>query len=518
MFATTDGTCSRLRPHHKAPLLTALPRPLSAQRRRLQRAATGGLVVLLASEAASLGLTTSTATGVGVALLLTALAGSVVAWRLWRFLPRWALGSVVAVHLLALTVAPVWSDDIHRYVYEGRAVQDGLRVPYAVAPADGKVYVDDGVKGRVNHPQVPAAYPPTWQLTGGALAWLGDVVGKPYLPFRVLLLLCDLGIAGWLWRQGRRRRRGAWLWLLHPLPFVELAHGAHLDGLGVALLVASVVPWAASTSAWWRGALCGLGIAVKPVAAAALFAVAPSMRIRFAAAAALGCGLVVLPFVTADAPLMSGLSTYGARWEANPTGFALLRQPWRSTFEARADAGVYLHVHVTSSPFGLLVEEQGTTLMSAGAARMSQRKVLVDDRLVARLFALLLFALGVAWVWWRLPATSTRAALVCWLFFAVVPTTHPWYLLWPLALVASSSTLRHWSTWSTFAAAAVAPVTYVTVLRAQQTGVWQEAWWPQWLVVGAFVAPYAWSVLRTRCPEWLIADSGRGRARLATRE
>jgi hypothetical protein len=389
---------------------------------------------------------------------------------------RWLFGGILLVRVLGLFVTPELSDDLYRYVHEGRASRLGLAVPYATPPAEITPPPDDGITARVNHPEVPAAYPPTSQLFFLAVVAAGDLFGAPLGTLRFALLAVELCVVALLYRRRREHPRAFVLYGLHPLPLLEVAISAHLDALGVALVVAGAV---GARPAILRGLLIGLAVGVKPIAALALLAL-PLRRHalwRGALGLALGIALPTLPYLIADAPLTRGLVEYGTRWEAQPTGYAIARELVSPAFDAREAEDRWTHAHLTFSPPGLLVEEAGEPRLSLGSARRAERPLLVDRRLVARglMGAAFLIVLGLVLLRVRDPWARTAWAFAA--LWLASPTMHPWYLLWPLPFAALSQR-RGILAW-----AAVAPLAYEAAMTAAATSEWREALWPRLLML-----------------------------------
>ena len=85
-----------------------------------------------------------------------------------RILQLVALGLVIRA--FGLFMAPDFSTDIFRYIFEGRVVwHKGISFPYLVAPSAAietglpKHLVDESFR-QINHPNIPAIYPPIAQL------------------------------------------------------------------------------------------------------------------------------------------------------------------------------------------------------------------------------------------------------------------------------------------------------------------------------------------------------------------
>ncbi len=264
------------------------------------------------------------------------------------------------VRLPLLLVTPTLSDDVWRYVWEGEVWRAGHN-PFVSAPdAPELAALRDAVWANVNHRHVPSIYPPIAQLLfvllsgGGVLAW------------RLLASACDVGTA---WMLARERPTAGWLWALLPLPALEAAVSGHLEGIGVACLVAAVVsrrPLAAGAWAW-------AGAMVKLLPGVLLVLDRPR-RWPFWGLLTLA---VTLPFVRVD-----GFETYRASWAFNGSIHPLT--------EAVAGPGAR------------------TALQVVGAAVVAG--ILLRSRDRARV------------------ALWTTGA-----FVILSPTVHPWYVAWPLA-------------------------------------------------------------------------------------
>jgi len=264
------------------------------------------------------------------------------------------------VRLPLLTVAPTLSDDVWRYVWEGEVWRAGLN-PFVYAPdAPELAPLRDAVWENVNHRQVPSIYPP---LAQGLFALLS---GGGVLAWRLLASACDVGTAFLL---ARARPAAGWLWALLPLPALESAVSGHLEGIGVACLVAAIVsrrPLAAGAWAW-------AGAMVKLLPGVLLVLDRPR---RWPLWGLLTLG-AALPLVRVD-----GFETYRASWSFNGSIHPLLE--------------------VVAGP-GARAFLQGVGAMVVGGILLRSR-----DRA-------------------RVALWTTGA------FVILSPTVHPWYVTWPLA-------------------------------------------------------------------------------------
>lgn len=313
----------------------------------------------------------------------------------------WAVG--VGGRLLLLPLTPHFSDDIYRYLWDGRIALHGVN-PYLHAPdAEALEPLRTAWHALVNHPEIPTIYPPGAQILFHLLALLGSSV----LLYKAAWVVADLGVAWVVDRIARRRGLGATpllLWLWSPLVLVEVAWSGHLEPLGILPMVAAVLLLArpggrsagkaAGPDSRRRGLLAGgflgLGVSVKLAPALALPALARRRGPAAAALILLVPLLLYLPYSGAGARLFAGLGEYAARWEFN--------------------AGLFL-------PLEALFGPRGARLAGGGAAAA-----------VALLAGLRRWPLDRALLW------AMGAALL------LSPTLHPWYLLWilPLAALARS--------------------------------------------------------------------------------
>lgn len=235
--------------------------------------------------AVSLGLT---AWGIFVAL---ALSGVVPVHQ------RGSVGALVAVACLVrlplLTWPPTLSDDVYRYVWEGRVWLAGFS-PFASAPDAAELaFLRDADWSHVNHRSVSSVYPPLAQLLFVLFSGFG-VWG-----FKVAMAAADCATAALLWR---RDPRSGWLWALLPLPAVESAANGHLEAVGVLLVVLAL-----------RGSdfAAFLGAMLKGLPAVFLVRRPPQTWLLYAV---LGV-FALLPLVGEG--LTRGMRTYEASWSFN---------------------------------------------------------------------------------------------------------------------------------------------------------------------------------------------------------
>lgn len=282
------------------------------------------------------------------------LSGSVVTWaiqgdqtvRVASFLPLFALAFVaylVALHAsvgsskrglgaaLGLAVAwrlvlafgpPLLSNDVNRYVWEGRVQLHGGN-PYAWSDRPNAPKWDgirDSVYEGMNHKGYTAAYPPLWQMAAAAVVWVHDSVAA----MKLFLVACELAALLVLSRVLRQRglpaeRLLVWGW--SPLALVEIAGSGHNEALGLLFLALALLaldskrPLAAAL-------LSALGFQAKFLPG--LLAVSWWRRFRpwHVAAAAVVAGVLVWPYWGARQTLLLSLGKYAEFWRFNESLFA----------------------------------------------------------------------------------------------------------------------------------------------------------------------------------------------------
>ncbi|MDX2198462.1 MAG: hypothetical protein SF069_05755 [Phycisphaerae bacterium] len=138
----------------------------------------------------------------------------------------------ILARLLLLPLAP--SDDLYRYLWEGRVVAAGFD-PYRLAPDSPQLApLRDANWPQINHPDHAAIYPPL-------VLWLFSCVVRlsaTVVAMKLFVVLADMATICVLWRIGRD---AAARYALCPLVLRSFAHEAHLDALLV--LGLAVILW-----------------------------------------------------------------------------------------------------------------------------------------------------------------------------------------------------------------------------------------------------------------------------------
>ena len=348
------------------------------------------------------------------------------------------LGAVWRIALMS--GAPLVSDDVYRYVWDGRVQRFGYN-PYVSAPDDSAlVHLHTDLTRQIDPTSaaLPTIYPPVAELFFRVVTTAHESVTAMVMA----VVLCDLLTVWVLWRWLLGSGRSPW-WVLayawHPLVGLEGAGGGHVDVMGTLLVVT-----AAFTLSQRRGLMAALALAgafaVKflPIVLIPLFW--RRVRLRDALVGGSLVGLAYLSFSGFRLmPALGSLGVYTETWRFNGPIFSLL-EPWLGAV-------------------GVLVVAAGLGCAVAGVARM---KLDVDD--------------PAAW------ACPMGASLL------LMPVVYPWYLIWVTPFLVTRAT------WPLVAWTLGSMATYL-VWRSELAGM---GWiLPQWVVpleygLVAAVGLWAW--------------------------
>jgi Glycosyltransferase family 87 len=326
---------------------------------------------------------------------------------------RAALGLAVVFRLTLLVAAPFYSDDLYRYIWDGRVQVTGHINPYLHAPrSEALAPLRDNLFPRINHSEIPTIYPPVSQF----LFVLVAAVSQSAFAVKGAMILCDLLLMAVLLRVLARARIPATQILIYawnPLVVAEVAGNGHVDILAVLLLITGIHLIISKRSALSTIAL-GLSAGAKFLPLLAFPILARRVRRRHWLLAVLALAAVYLPYASAGSALFRGLREYAERWQHNDSLFTLLL------------AGLDL-LHPTPA-------------LKQGIAWLQR---LLDDPAwigvlysyaypvyLARILAFLLaVSLAVTLAWRRADPVRGTFLLIAGVLL-LSPTVHPWYLLW----------------------------------------------------------------------------------------
>lgn len=372
------------------------------------------------------------------ALLLPAfLAYLAAAWWVCRRPagPLWPLlGLALLFRLTLLLCAPSLSDDIYRYVWDGRVQLAGIN-PYLHAPeAPAVAPLRDGLYAGINHKDISTIYPPLAQ----GFFLLVCALHPGLWAMKGALVLVELGLVWLLLRVLRQRgldQRRVLLYAWNPLPVLEVAGSGHLDVLAVSLLLLSLYWLEAGRRlpAVWAGAGALLA-KFLPALALPLFWRRLQGRRRLLWWLPLLVGLGFLPYAGAGLQLFAGLQAYLLKWRFNDAFFSLLYELLRDPALGQDEAALH------------------------------QAKLLCTGILGA----------VVLWACWRGGDLYRGAFAIMGTYLLLTPTLHPWYLMWVLPFLA----LFPVPAWLYLSGAVF--LAYDVLSGYSNTGIWEERPWVLW--------------------------------------
>lgn len=321
-----------------------------------------------------------------------------------------------------LLAPPIGSRDIYGYAVVGQMLQAGLD-PYQVGAAElDSSWVPSTSTSWLT---VPFAYGPLFLVLARlVVAGSGGSLAAALIGMRLLAVIGTVLLAWGLPRVARAcgadERRALWLGLLNPLVLAHFVGGAHADALMVGLMVAGLALACARRPA--AGAvLCALAIAVKATAVVAL----PFIALLWAAQLA-GRSRPLVRAITATTAVAAG--AFAALTAGSGVGYG-----WVGTLDT-----VGLSRQWTSLPTGL-------ALVASGAAHLLGVGVETSTVLGGtRAVAVAATAAILVWLWVRAARRGGSRLVVehCgWALLVVVvlgPAVHPWYVTWPVAVLAAA--------------------------------------------------------------------------------
>ncbi len=389
-------------------------------------------------------------------------AGVFVAFVLYTCAALWTLrkphGSTRTILICALLFRlTMWhspaslSDDIYRYVWDGRVQLAGIN-PYRYAPDAAELEpLRDALHAEINHPQIPTIYPPLAQLFFAMVAAVRESPSAIKLALTALDVGLCLLIAGLLTVRNMDPRRVV-LYAWHPLPLVEIAGSGHIDILGIFFVMAALYALFTARSA----------MAAASLAAAALAKLVPALllpifwlhtgpheprrlrnlwglRGRAPLWAFPLCMLVgFAPYAELGGDLFTGLSTYLGHWHFNDFAYSAIRSAL-----APVDPTAATHARWLCA-------------LLLGIALIQTLRQTTDPLRAA---------------YWSLGAYALLS-----------PTLHPWYLLWILPFMPFFPS----AAWTLLAGLVF--LAYEVLIDYSLSGIWLEKSWVRWAQYTPFYA------------------------------
>ena len=356
-------------------------------------------------------------------------------WQ-YRKMPLWGIvGLGVVFRFTLVFMVPGLSDDIYRYVWDGRMQHLGIN-PYRYAPNEVAHLGEGAIFPNINHAELPTIYPPAAQV----LFLLGYVLHPGIWGIKWVVVLADGATVYGLFRLLQvvgANLRVLLIYWWHPLIVVEGAGSGHIDAWGIALLI-----WALFFLMTMRGKVAfvflGGAVLIKllPLVFAPFFVRLNKDWLRHKGGLALILPAVLvlgyLPYAITGAPVLGILGVYAQNWEFNNPVFYLLRSLLNDGLLVRKILGVGLVIWVLILCFKRLCPLWAAYLTSAG-------------------------------------------------FLLLTPTLHPWYAIWLVPFLV----FYRQPAWIGFTL--LLPLSYHVLIAYQAQGIWREDGWIWGVEFGALI-------------------------------
>ncbi|RIV27319.1 DUF2029 domain-containing protein [Fibrisoma montanum] len=352
--------------------------------------------------------------------------------------------AAIVFRLLLLFALPCLSDDVYRFIWDGRLLAHGHN-PYLYLPREllnttmaREAGLNEALFGQLNSPDYFTVYPPLNQAMFGLAAYLAPAsLPGAVMWLRIPILLSEIGSL-WLMTQLLRRFRLnpnlALLYGLNPLVIIELTGNVHYEAVVIFFCLLAVW-WLVSEKTTLSAIALSLAIATKLVP---LLFIPLAIRvlgwrrgILYAVVVGLCTLSLFLPFASVELVrnIFSSINLYFQKFEFNASVYYVLRAIgyWIKGYNAIEFIGFWLSV-VT--------------------------------------------ALSILWISfrWRNVTPAVQILGIMSIYFALATTVHPWYAT---TLVAASvfTRFRYPLVWS-----ALIPLSYATYqVTPYQENLWLTA-------------------------------------------
>ncbi|MDX1667040.1 MAG: hypothetical protein R3350_07420 [Saprospiraceae bacterium] len=323
---------------------------------------------------------------------------------------RLFLSLAVLARLSLLFAIPQLSDDLYRFVWDGRLMAQGIN-PFDHLPAyflseeNAVPGLDRRLFEQLNSPEYFTIYPPVAQFTFALAAWLfpQSLLGA-VVVMRLFLVACEIGsiyLLLKLLRQFGMEKRRSLLYALNPLIIIEITGNLHYEG---AMIFFLLLGWWLLQRSKWIPAAPAMALSVASKLLTLLFM--PFLILRLGLDRALkffllmGIALILLFLPLYDRAFIvnfqTSLELYFQKFEFNASIYYLLRE-W----------GYQQLGYNLIDVIGPILA-WATFFLIFAAALMERRAN------------------------WKDLATKMLFAIVVYLMLAT--TVHPWYLSMPVAL------------------------------------------------------------------------------------
>lgn len=337
----------------------------------------------------------------------------------------WLAGIGIFFRLLLFPIGPIASDDVYRYLWDGKVQSAGYN-PYTFVPKAEELshLKSELLPEKVSYPEMKTIYPPYSQW----MFLLAYLIGEESLfGLKLLLLISELctiilmiGVLGNL----KKSPKYALVYALSPLPILQFFIDAHLDGFGITLIILFLYLFTKSKKRISYFVL-GLSIAAKLISGILYPLLLNEKNIKNLISAMLipllTITIIYLPYTINSFPFDS-LFIFSRNWISNGSVFSLIH--W-----------------------------------------------LISDNQTARIVSIFFFFGSFLYLYFSDLKFEDKVYLVFFFFFLYSPVVHPWYITWISALLVFSFR------WSGIAFITMISLANFYAINFQIRGKWEiESW------------------------------------------
>ncbi|MFQ5638426.1 MAG: hypothetical protein ACE5IR_10580 [bacterium] len=382
----------------------------------------------------------------------------------------------VIFRITFLLAAPSLSDDIYRYIWDGKVSNSGIN-PFQYPPnADELTPLrDQTIYPKINHRGISTIYPPVNQF----IFWATYRISPTVFAFKVTFVLFDLFTIALLFlllKTFAIKATRILIYVWNPLIIVEIAGSAHSDIIGVFLL--TLFLWLfVKRKIHWANVILAVSFLTKYITILflpLLFFFKRYSKILIVLIFLVVVAMLYLPYADAEKRLFEGLFVYSDKWQFNGSIFELLL----ATIHPLLTEEMIVKVMIT--PYGYSPDAE--TIATRGVDLALLLSKLISAIIYTGIFSYYLF---------RFQKDPTREQetgifrigliLLGW-FFLLNPTVQPWYLCWLLPLLVIVPE-RAWILLTGLVA-----LSYWILIDYTKLGIWQLPSWVLWLEYTPFYA------------------------------
>jgi alpha-1,6-mannosyltransferase len=355
--------------------------------------------------------------------------------------------SGLVFRLSLLSVSPIASDDIYRYMWDGKAIANGIN-PYKYSANDAELNSlhSEILPKKINHAEMQTIYPPYSQLMFYAAY---KIFGENVYGIKIILLLAELislYLLYLLLKVQKLPKRNLALYALCPLPIMQFMIDGHIDGTGFPLLLLFLFFYLTGKKIK-SFIMIGLSIISKFISGIVLpFALKEEKwknRFLIIIIPVIIFALSYLPFISKNVFPFNSLIQFSSNWVANSSIFAVIFQ-------------------------------------------------IVKNNQDARQISLILFVISAGVLYFSKKEFVEKVYLIFILFFLFSPTVHIWYITWIAIL------LPLCFRWSGLAFICLVNLVNILMIEYVLHGVWLTFSWIHVIEYVPVISIFIWEIFRGR--------------------